>query len=83
MRLRNYEIDVDYLNNHAEDFAPPLGLRHLHLSIMKRVYWAVVTRRTKVCGIKGRCFIVQVRAVQSFPSLPYRPAAPQPEGTSE
>ena len=51
------ETNTDYLNAHAQEWRPPLGLGlHLHLMYTgSRVRWQVAERGSIVCKIPGRC----------------------------
>ncbi|KKM03956.1 hypothetical protein LCGC14_1769250 [marine sediment metagenome] len=56
------ETNTMYLNAHAEEWRPPLGLGlHLHLMYTGgRVNWQVVERVSLVCKVPGRCHRVGI-----------------------
>ena len=56
------ETNTDYLNKHAIEWAPPLGMGlHLHLIYSKQVHWRVVDRASSVCKVPARCYRIDVR----------------------
>ena len=56
------ETNTDYLNKHAEEWVPPLGIGlHLHLIYSKQVHWRVVDRASSVCKILNRCRRVNIQ----------------------
>ena len=56
------ETSTEYLNKHAKEWVPPLGMGlHLHLIYSKQVHWRVVDRASSVCKIPDRCHRIDVR----------------------
>ncbi len=56
------KTNTDYLNKHAKEWVPPLGIGlHLHLIYSKQVHWRVVDRASSVCKIPNRCHRIDVR----------------------
>lgn len=58
------ETNTDYLNEHAEEFVPPMGERHMHLIYARTVHWRVVWQGSSVCRVKGRCYKVKIEEVK-------------------
>jgi len=55
------ETNTDYLNEHADEWKPPLGAgRHLHLIYSRQVHWRVVEQGSAVCKIPFRCYRVDI-----------------------
>ncbi len=55
------ETNTDYLNEHAHEWKPPVGLaRHMHLIYSKQVHWRIVEQGSAVCSIPGRCYRVDI-----------------------
>ena len=56
------ETNTEYINEHAKEWIPPLGMGlHLHLIYSKQIHWRVVDRASSVCKIPDRCHRVDVR----------------------
>lgn len=53
--------NTDYLNKHAHEWKPPVGLaRHMHLIYSSQVHWRIVEQGSAVCSIPGRCYRVDI-----------------------
>ncbi|KKL05596.1 hypothetical protein LCGC14_2604460 [marine sediment metagenome] len=56
------ETNTEYLNKHAKEWVPPLGMGfHLHLIYARSIHWRVVDRASSVCKIPDRCHRIDVR----------------------